>query len=188
MRWYDLPVLRRFALSRFSFMRSGWHPDALRLARARALYWTLVRGHDSEICLRCGAPVRVVYWAPDELWERCSGFEYAARNGSEAGSGVLCPYCLDALAGWPLYWTCSRDEMVMPHQRTAYASMQVASAVVDLRVPESALSAGSALERTGGDLGAGNEPSATAEAASRASDGSIVGALPDPAVGGEKPE
>jgi len=104
-KWYDYEPWRRFALARWAFVKSAWHQDATVLARLRYLYWTLIRFHDSEVCCLCGRPVQVVFHVPIPLWDKCSGFR--------PGGGVLCIGCFDRLAGWPLYWTCSRDEAVM---------------------------------------------------------------------------
>lgn len=119
MRWYDLPGIRRLALARFSFMRKAWRQDARRLARVRALYWVLIRGWDSEICARCGGPVRVVFHAPDWIWEVVTGF--ARYPSGEAAPGCLCVPCVDDLydAAVPrgnhgfLRWTCAADDSVM---------------------------------------------------------------------------
>ena len=117
MNWPENWV-RRALLARYSFMRKGWHRRSRRLARLRALYWVLVRGHDSEICARCGGPVRVVFHVPDAIWEAASGFLNAARSpGGESGAGVLCIPCVDDLAHeaglMVLIWTCSFDDSVM---------------------------------------------------------------------------
>lgn len=103
MRWYDLPWLRRVGLSWWAARRKNWHPHRRRLARLRALYWFLIRGHETEICCRHGGPVSVVFHVPDELWIRHSGFP-------NAPSGVLCVPCFDDLhsesgTGY-LEWTC----------------------------------------------------------------------------------
>lgn len=112
MRWYDLRGLRRLALARWSFTRKGWHPRHRRLARLRALYWVLVRGHDTEICARCGGRVHIVYIVPDEIWQAATG--WVPYSSGESAPGTLCPYCLDDLAreaGLPyLRWTCSTDD------------------------------------------------------------------------------
>lgn len=119
MRWYDLPGLRRVALARFSFMRKARRADRRRFARLRALYWVLVRGWDTEICGRCGGPVRVVFHAPDWIWETVTG--HARSPGGEAAPGCLCIPCVDQLyaaavqrgdAGF-LRWTCAADDSVM---------------------------------------------------------------------------
>lgn len=115
MRWYDLPGLRRLALARFSFMRKPWHPGCRRLARLRALYWVLLRGHDTEICHYCGGPVRVVFHVPDAIWGAVTG--KARTPGGEAALGILCVPCVDDLAlnaGLPfLRWTCATDDTPM---------------------------------------------------------------------------
>jgi hypothetical protein len=88
-----------------------------RLARLRALYWVLVRGHDTEICARHGGPVSLVFHVPDLLWDTYSGFPNAERSpGGEAGAGVLCVQCFTDLykeAGGPTYlrWACREDDV-----------------------------------------------------------------------------
>jgi hypothetical protein len=118
MRWYDHSWARPFVLSRWTFMRKHWHPGARRLARWRSLYWTLLRRWDSEICARCGSPVRVVFHVPDAIWECAAGFAVTKRDpGGEAAPGVLCVSCVTDLAreaGLPyLRWTCSTDDSGM---------------------------------------------------------------------------
>lgn len=82
---------------RFVFARR-WHPDATLWSRLRAA-WLIVRGWETEICLRCGGKVGMVWHAPDPLWVELAGW------GS--GGGVLCLRCFDALAGpRHLYWVC----------------------------------------------------------------------------------
>lgn len=114
-RWYDLPGLRRLALASWALRhKTRLHPTR-RLARARHLYWVLVRGWDSEICGRCGGPVRVVFHAPDAIWETVTGL--ARSPGGEAAGGILCVPCVDDLygtsAGGFLRWTCAADDSVM---------------------------------------------------------------------------
>lgn len=118
MRWYDLPGLKRIALSRFSFMRKAWHTPHRRLARLRALYWVLIRGWDSEICGCCGGPVKVVFHTPDWIWETVTG--YARYLDGEAAPGCLCVPCVSDLysaavprgdAGY-LRWTCTADDSI----------------------------------------------------------------------------
>lgn len=86
-----------------------------RRATARALYWMLVRRWDTELCRHCGRPVRIVYHAPDAIWEAVTG---SARSpGGEAAPGILCPACLSegalAVALPFLRWTCATDDSVM---------------------------------------------------------------------------
>lgn len=94
-------------LARRSFRRKGWHPRVRRLARVRSLYWTLVRGHETEICGRCGGPVRLVFHAPDALWLR-----YCGTN--QPPHGVLCPACFCGLVvddgGRTPFWSCTEGE------------------------------------------------------------------------------
>jgi hypothetical protein len=86
-----------------------------RAAMLRALYWMLVRRYETELCQHCGRPVRLVYHAPDAIWEAVTG--RARHPDGEAAPGVLCPRCLDDLAtakGLPfLRWTCATDDTVM---------------------------------------------------------------------------
>lgn len=86
--------------------RKHWHPDRRRLARLRALYWIVVRRHETEICGRCGGPVDFVFHVEDELWTSACGFP-------EAPSGVLCPKCFETLARQAdlhPYWECADGE------------------------------------------------------------------------------
>jgi hypothetical protein len=90
-----------------------------RMAPLRALYWTLIRFYDTEICQHCGGPVGVVFHVPDELWEFVTG--NARHPDGHAAPGVLCPYCFDELfeAKAPrgergyLRWTCATEDSVM---------------------------------------------------------------------------
>lgn len=78
------------------------------MATLRGIYWWLIRRYRTELCQQCGRPVRIVYRAPDDLWELATG---CARHPSgESAPGVLCPACFDDLvdpriAGY-LIWTC----------------------------------------------------------------------------------
>lgn len=79
-----------------------------RMATLRGMYWWLVRRYETELCQHCGRPVRVVFHAPDDIWEAATG--YARYPDGESAPGVLCPPCLDVLAeanldGY-LTWTC----------------------------------------------------------------------------------
>jgi hypothetical protein len=118
--WYDHRLVRRFVLARF-VRRKHWHPRARHLARVRWLYWVLIRGWDSEICGRCGGPVRVVFHVPDWIWERAAGFRgsNARSPGGESAGGVLCISCVDDLAddvGLPyLRWTCDTRDWPMEY-------------------------------------------------------------------------
>jgi hypothetical protein len=97
--------------------------DAIRYARRfdnraaiwRGLYWMLVRRYQTELCQHCGRPVRLVYHAPDWIWEAVTG--RARHPDGEAASGILCPRCLDDLAGAKelpyLRWTCATTDEVM---------------------------------------------------------------------------
>ena len=84
-------------------------------ARWRARYWIYVRRYKTELCQHCGRPVRLVYHAPDWIWEAVTG--KARHPSGESASGILCPRCLDDLAdeaGLPyLRWTCATTDEVM---------------------------------------------------------------------------
>ncbi len=100
-----LHLKRRILLSRWSFKRKGWHPRAKKLARLRALYWTLIRGHYSEICNRCGHPVGVGWrTATDQLWLDGCGL-------ANPPHGQLCPECFSDSAHEaglrPISWECA---------------------------------------------------------------------------------
>lgn len=86
-----------------------------RPAKARALYWMLARRYKTELCQECGRPVRLVYHAPDAIWETVTG--RARHPRGESAPGILCPRCLSTLArskGLPfLRWTCSTTDEVM---------------------------------------------------------------------------
>ena len=101
---------------KWAFLWKTWHPDRKRLARWRALYWWIVRRYETEICARCGGPVRVVFHVPDKIWEAVTGYGGRAPDG-ESAPGILCPACVDdlaAAAGLPfLRWTCATDDSVM---------------------------------------------------------------------------
>lgn len=62
------------------------------LAQARAVYWTLIRRWDSEICKRCGRRVGAhtgSWWHADEaLWKKVMVEDYH----------VVCPPCFTAAA------------------------------------------------------------------------------------------
>lgn len=116
-RWYDHPLARPLVLSRWTFMGGKhWHPSHKRLARLRALYWTLIRRHETEICARCGSPVRVVFHVPDAIWAAATGYGHRFPDG-QAAPGVLCIPCVSDLAkeaGIPfLRWTCATDDSVL---------------------------------------------------------------------------
>lgn len=103
---YRFWLPRRLVLARWSFKR--WAMPHKRLARLRALYWTVVRDYEAELCERCGGPVAVVFHAPDDIWELATG--YPRFPDGEAAPGVLCPACVDVLVtpkidGY-LTWTC----------------------------------------------------------------------------------
>jgi hypothetical protein len=94
-----------------------WHPKHKRLARLRALYWTLIRLHETEICALCGGPVHIVFHVPDSIWEAVTG--YGGRRDTEAAPGVLCPPCVTDLArdaGLFLHWTCDTEDWPMVFQ------------------------------------------------------------------------
>jgi len=86
-----------------------------RAAMLRGLYWWIIRLWETELCQHCGRPVRIVYHAPDAIWEAATG--KARHPSGEAASGILCPACLSDLAkeaGLPfLRWTCVTDDSVM---------------------------------------------------------------------------
>lgn len=105
---YRIWLPRRLVLSRWSLRGKYWLNYRLRSARLRALYWHLIRNHETEICGRCGGPVQIVFHTPDHIWELATG--NARDPGGESGGGVLCPPCVDALVepkvdGY-LTWTC----------------------------------------------------------------------------------
>lgn len=77
------------SLGRLRYYVNGkrWHPQAGLLARARA--FALALTYDGEICGLCGRRVGLVWWAPDDLWRRLTGW----REG-----GTMCPRCFDGLA------------------------------------------------------------------------------------------
>lgn len=112
---YRFWLPRRIVLADWSIRRRHWRADRKRLARLRSLYWILVRNYETEICQRCGGPVRVVFHAPDAIWQTVTG--HARYESGESAPGVLCPPCVDDLAdeaGLPyLRWTCSTDDSVM---------------------------------------------------------------------------
>ena len=63
---------------RYSGRRRRWR------ALARALWLTLVAGHDSELCQECGGRYRGLLWhAPDPLWLELM----------PSKAGTLCPTC-----------------------------------------------------------------------------------------------
>lgn len=61
----------------------------------RAFYWVVLRRWETEICRKCGRPVRVVWWCFDDaLWTAATGHE--KPPGREAAGGVRCIPCFDA--------------------------------------------------------------------------------------------
>lgn len=86
-----------------------------RAATMRCLYWWIVRRWETELCQHCGRPVRIVYHAPDAIWEAVTG--RARHPDGHAAPGILCPPCFDDLAeakGLPyLRWTCATSDEVM---------------------------------------------------------------------------
>jgi hypothetical protein len=77
----------------------------------------VLRGHETEICYRCGRGVDVVWHAPDELFWRV--------NGSDVG--CLCVGCFDLMAeqqGLVLFWEVAAGEwptcagVPCPHEET----------------------------------------------------------------------
>lgn len=86
-----------------------WHylvglnePFHSRRALLRALWHAVVRGHDGEICRRCGRPVAVVWLTTDQRWEEITGRQ------SQAEGGLRCVNCFDVEArerGVLLRWT-----------------------------------------------------------------------------------
>lgn len=75
----DLALIR--ATTRYYVRQRRW------AALARALYWTVIRLHGSELCEQCGRSY-VTWHATQPLWER-------VRTSS---SGLLCPRCFEHLA------------------------------------------------------------------------------------------
>lgn len=67
----------------------NWHPEAGLLAKLRYFWWWVVRRWETEICRRCGCPVRFVWHAPTPLWLAASGYP-------DKG-GCLCMPCFDGL-------------------------------------------------------------------------------------------
>jgi hypothetical protein len=117
-RWYDLPVMRTLALTRWCLRDKYFHPRRKRLAKLRALYWTLIRRYETELCQLCGGPVRLCFHVPDAIWEAHAGFRITKRRpGGEAAPGVLCPVCFTDLAADDgahcLWWTCGFDDELM---------------------------------------------------------------------------
>lgn len=86
-----------------------------RRATFQMLYWILIRRYKTELCQHCGRPVRLVYHAPDAIWETVTG--NARHSDGHVAPGILCPPCLSKLAkekGLPfLRWTCRTDDSVM---------------------------------------------------------------------------
>lgn len=67
------------------------------VARLRAFYWVVIRRWETEICGKCGRPVRVVWWCHDDaLWTAATGNE--KPSGREAAGGVRCIVCFDRAA------------------------------------------------------------------------------------------
>lgn len=106
-----------FPRLRWALYGKTLQPGHLRTARLRLFWWHVVRRYESELCQRCGGPVRLVFHVPDALWEQITG---GSRSpGGEAAPGVLCPPCVDELAtqrlgrGGFLRWTCAADDTVM---------------------------------------------------------------------------
>jgi hypothetical protein len=111
----------RFVLARTALRGRDWPPYRLRLARLRCLYWT-ARGHETEICGRCGGRVRLVFHVPDAIWTAVTGYTRALDG--EAAPGVLCPACVTELYDRSpdrisfLRWTCATDDSVMRDARS----------------------------------------------------------------------
>lgn len=86
-----------------------------RAAMWRGLYWWIIRQYETELCQHCGRPVRIVYHAPNALWEAVTG--RVRQPDGTAAPGILCPSCFDDLAeakGLPyLRWTCATSDEVM---------------------------------------------------------------------------
>lgn len=80
-----------------------------RMAKLRGVYWWVLRHYEMELCQHCGRPVRIVYHAPDDLWQVATGL--ARHPDGESAGGILCPPCFDELVeptiGGYLSWTCS---------------------------------------------------------------------------------
>lgn len=111
--WTDRQPWRRFMLAHWSFVSKCWHPKRKWYARARAFYLSLI-GWDTEVCSLCGGRVRVVFHVPNAMWRESSGcVDPKVDYRGYSLPGVLCVYCFNDLAGWPIFWTCSRDESEM---------------------------------------------------------------------------
>lgn len=64
------------------------------IARLRAFYWIIIRRWETEICGKCGRPVRVVWWCHDDaLWTAATGNE--KPPGRESAGGIRCIICFD---------------------------------------------------------------------------------------------
>jgi hypothetical protein len=98
---------------RYGLWAKALMPGHKRLAKMRLLYWLLIRRYETELCQRCGGPVRLVFHVPDAIWEAVTGF--ARSPGGECGAGVLCPACVDELYDGLTFlrWTCALDDTVM---------------------------------------------------------------------------
>jgi hypothetical protein len=117
-KWYECQPFHQILLLRWSLTRKGWHPKRKRLARLRSFYWTLFRLHETEICARCGGPVKLCFHVPDAIWKAHAGFAQTKRDsGGESAPGVLCPGCFTDLAAENgahcLWWTCGFDDELM---------------------------------------------------------------------------
>ena len=98
----------RWALARTDLRWYGRRRQCVALLRS--LWWTIVRGHYSELCQVCGRPYR--HWlATDYLWNAVMGEpDWRARHGEFAYQGVpglSCPDCFDRQAtrcGFTITW------------------------------------------------------------------------------------
>lgn len=77
-------------------------------ATIHGMYWWIIRRYKAELCQDCGGPVRIVYHAPDDLWETATGL--ARRPDGESAPGILCPSCfadrVSAKVRGYVSWTC----------------------------------------------------------------------------------
>jgi hypothetical protein len=64
-----------------------------------------------ERCQNCGKIYKIIWKAPDDLWEKITGGE----PGKSVG-GLLCPMCFDSLCaanGISLFWDCRLDNVTL---------------------------------------------------------------------------
>lgn len=80
-------------IDRLRYVLSRYRGAAL----SRAFYWVIVRRWETEICRKCGRPVRVVWWCHDDaLWAAATGND--KPPGRESAAGIRCIYCFDSEA------------------------------------------------------------------------------------------